>query len=365
MSGQPLSPLGSLPLAYPVRVGRGLLGDVGRIVQEEVPAHRYVLVSDDTVAALHAQQVLAGLPDGRTGLFTIPAGEAEKTRARWGEITDAMFAWGAGRDTTVIALGGGVVGDLAGFVAATFMRGVPVVQVPTTLLAMVDAAVGGKTGVDTPQGKNLVGAFHDPRAVIMAVESLSTLPAPAFRSGLAEIIKHGIIADRSYHEATRVALPDIASQGASSETLPVLIEGSVRIKAAVVAEDAREGGRRQILNFGHTIAHAIEHAMRFQMLHGNAVAIGMVVEARIAQSMGIAEPGVVTAIEELLVAAGLPTRVPEGLNAIDVLAGTRLDKKARAGGVRYALPRRLGEMEPGDGSWAIEVPDDLVLAALR
>ncbi len=365
MPALPYAPLSRVPLAYPVYVGRGLLREVGRIVQETAPAHRYALVSDDTVAPLHAQQVLSGLPDGRTGLFTIAAGESEKTRARWGEITDAMFAWGAGRDTTVIALGGGVVGDLAGFVAATFMRGVPVVQVPTTLLAMVDAAVGGKTGVDTPQGKNLVGAFHDPRAVVMAVESLATLPASVLRSGLAEIIKHGIIADREYHEATRRALPDIAALGAESETLPHLIEGSVRIKAAVVADDAKEGGRRQILNFGHTIAHSIEHAMRYHMLHGDAVAIGMVVEARIAEALGVAVPGTAREIEEQLRAANLPAEVPRHLSAEDLLAGTRLDKKARAGGVRYALPRRIGEMDPGDGSWSTEVPDDAVTAALR
>lgn len=366
MSGSAPRPLPDLPLAYPVHVGRGLLSDVGRILQETAPAHRFALVSDDTVAPLHAQQVLAGMPEGRhTGLFTIPAGESEKTRARWGEITDAMFAWGAGRDTTVIALGGGVVGDMAGFVAATFMRGVPVVQVPTTLLAMVDAAVGGKTGVDTPQGKNLVGAFHDPSAVVMAVESLATLPADAFRSGLAEIIKHGIIADRSYYEATRRALPDLAALGANSNALHALIEGSVRIKAGVVADDAREGGRRQILNFGHTIAHTIEHAMHYHMLHGDAVAVGMVVEARIAEALGVAAPGLAAEIEDLLRSARLPTEVPERLGLESLLAGTRLDKKARAGGVRYALPRRIGEMEPGDGSWSVEVPDAVVMAALR
>lgn len=364
MTRLPHAPLPGVPLAYPVYVGSGLLPEVGRLVQEVAPAHRYALVSDDTVAPLHAQAVLSGLPDGHTGLFTIAAGESEKTRASWGEITDAMFAWGAGRDTTVIALGGGVVGDLAGFVAATFMRGVPVVQVPTTLLAMVDAAVGGKTGVDTPQGKNLVGAFHDPRAVVMAVESLATLPLPAFRSGLSEIIKHGIVADGDYHAATQRALADIAARGPESDSLPALIEGSVRIKAAVVSDDAREGGRRHILNFGHTIAHSIEHAMHYHMLHGEAVAIGMVVESRIAEALGVAVPGLSRAIEEILHAAGLPTTVPKQIDTDDLLAGTRLDKKARGGGVRYALPRRIGEMEPGDGSWAIEVPDAVVMAAL-
>lgn len=355
----------SLPIAYPVHVGSGLLGHVGSIAERIAPAHRYVVVSDDTVAGLHAQQVLAGLPDHRTGLFTISPGESEKTRENWEKITDAMFSWGAGRDTTVIALGGGVVGDLAGFVAATFMRGVPVVGVPTTLLSMVDAAVGGKTGVDTPHGKNLVGAFHDPSAVVMAVESLATLPADAFRSGLAEIIKHGVVADRGYFDATRAALQSPGGIGPTTALLPDLVAGSVRIKADVVAGDAKEAGRRQVLNFGHTIAHAIEHAMHYRMLHGDAVGIGMVVEARIATLLGVAPSGLAEEIADALRAAGLPHEVPGSLGHQDLLEQTRGDKKARAGAVRYALPRKIGEMEPGEGAWSLPVPDAVVLEALR
>ena len=354
----------SLPLAYPVHAGRGLLEQLGAIVTSVATAHRYALISDTHVAALHGASALASLPKEHSRLFCIPPGESEKTRARWSALSDALFDWGAGRDTTIIALGGGVIGDLAGFVAATFMRGVPVVQVPTTLLAMVDASIGGKTGVDTPFGKNLVGTFHDPRAVIMATESLATLPAPAFRSGLAEIIKHGIVADAAYYEATRRALPEIVSEGANARALVEMIAGSVRIKAHVVSADAREAGRRQILNFGHTIGHAIEHAMGYQMLHGEAVAIGMVIEARIAEALSLAEGGLAEAIAETLTLAGLPTVLPPGLDPAGVLALTMGDKKARAGAVRYALPRAIGLMDSGAGSWSTPVADNVVFGVL-
>jgi 3-dehydroquinate synthase len=258
-----------------------------------------------------------------------------------------------------------VIGDLAGFVAATFMRGVPVIQVPTTLLAMVDASVGGKTGVDTPHGKNLVGAFHDPSAVIMAVETLATLPAATFRSGLAEIIKHAVIADAASFREISAALPLIAEQGPEAAVIPRLVADSVRVKASVVAEDAREGGLRQILNFGHTIAHAIEHAMEYRMLHGDAVGIGMVVEARIAEELGIASAGLADGIASCLRAANLPTAVPAGIPATTLVAATKGDKKNRGGAVRYALPCRIGAMSRGDGLWSRAVSDAVVLTVLK
>ena len=354
----------SLPLRYPVYVGHGLLGETGSVVESVAPAHRYAVISDETVAALHGNTVLASLPAGRARLFTIPPGEAEKTRARWAELTDALFDWGAGRDTTIVALGGGVIGDLAGFVAATFMRGVPVVQVPTTLLAMVDAAVGGKTGVDTRHGKNLVGAFHDPSAVVMATETLATLPSPVFRSGLAEMLKHGVVADARIFGEVVTALPGIAAEGALASSLPGLVADSVRIKAAVVSQDAREGGLRQVLNFGHTIAHAVEHAMEYRMLHGEAVAVGMVVEARIAELLGIAPAGLASTISGALGMAGLPVSVPAGLDAAALVAGTQGDKKNRGGSVRYALPSGVGTMWRGDGSWSTVVVDDVAHSAL-
>jgi 3-dehydroquinate synthase len=353
-----------LPLPYPILCARGSIAQTGEIVQQVAPAHRIAVISDESVAAHHGAAVLAQFGDANARLFTIPPGEHEKTRARWAELTDALLAWGAGRDTTIVALGGGVIGDLAGFVAATYMRGLPVVQVPTTLLAMVDASVGGKTAVDTPAGKNLVGAFHNPSAVIIDPDVLRTLSVPQFRSGLAEMLKHGIIADRAYFESMLHALPALTAEGAAAEPLARLIAGSVRIKAEVVAEDTREGGLRQILNFGHTIAHAVEKLRHYDMLHGDAVAMGMVAEARIAEAVGLAKPGLAAAVQDAVESAGLPSALPGDLSIEAIVAETHGDKKARQGSARYALPRALGEMESAEGRWSVAVPDALVLSAL-
>ncbi len=355
----------SLPLDYPVYCSRGVSKQVAELVAQHAPAHRVAVISDETVASLHASAVLAQFRPAQARLFTIPPGEHEKTRDRWSQLTDALFEWGAGRDTTIVALGGGVVGDLAGFVAATFMRGIPVVQVPTTLLAMVDASVGGKTAIDTPFGKNLVGAFHNPSAVIIDPALLTTLPPDILRAGLAEILKHGIIADAAYFDQALNALPKISELGGAAESLDPLIAGSVHIKADVVAEDTREGGLRQILNFGHTIAHAIERELEYRLPHGDAVAIGMVVEARISEELGIARPGMHLAIVDALKRAGLPVSVPGGLDLEAVVASTVGDKKSRSGSARYALPRAIGEMELAEGRWAVAVSDDLVLKILR
>ncbi len=363
-----LEPL-ALPLDYPVYCERGALHWLGVVLERVAPAHRVAIISDTVVAPFHASRVFAQvatrLPAERVKLFTIPTGEQQKTREQWGALTDALLAWGAGRDSTVIALGGGVIGDLAGFVAATYMRGVPVIQLPTTLLAMVDASVGGKTAIDTPHGKNLVGAFHHPAAVIIDPDLLTTLPRHILRGGLPEMLKHGIIADVSYFNDLLQALPLIHTQGAAAPELPRLIANSVRIKANVVADDVREGGLRQILNFGHTIAHAIEKVLNFSLPHGDAVAVGIVVEGRIAELAGLAPAGTSGAIAEAVRGAGLPVRLPDGASASAVLAETHGDKKARGGAARYALPRSIGEMEPAEGRWSLPVPDELVRLALE
>lgn len=354
----------ALPLSYPVYCRAGVLQEINRIVANAAPAHRYAIIADATVATLYSAAVLSTFADGAARVFTVAPGEQEKSRERWASLTDELFAWGAGRDTTVIAIGGGVVCDLAGFVAATFMRGVPIIQVPTTLLAMVDASVGGKTAVDVAYGKNLVGAFHDPSAVIMDPEVLASLPAEQWRSGLAEMIKHGVIADASYFDAMLRALPEVLRSRVASDEFATLIAGSVRIKADVVAQDAREGGLRQILNFGHTIGHAVERELDYQILHGEAVAIGMVVESAIAEQLGLASPGLTDAVTAAARSAGLPTRVPASISAHALVASTQSDKKTRAGTVRYALPRSIGDMEPADGRWSVPVADDLVMSVL-
>ncbi|WP_309670511.1 3-dehydroquinate synthase [Gemmatimonas sp.] len=367
MGGAPPDAL-QLPLPYPVYCRAGVRQAIGEIARLAAPSHRVAVISDTAVARLHGEAIAAQFPADSTRLFTIPPGEQEKTRARWAELTDALLAWGAGRDTTVIAVGGGVIGDLAGFVASTYMRGLPVVQVPTTLLAMVDASVGGKTAVDTPFGKNLVGAFHNPSAVVIDPDVLATLPADVLRSGLAEMIKHGVIADASYFDAVLRFSGAVRDHGAQAPdfaaTITTLITGSVRIKAEVVAEDTREGGLRQILNFGHTIAHAVERVLNFELLHGDAVAMGMVAEARIAESIGLAGPGLAVAIADAVERAGLPSLLPAGISLDDIITATHGDKKARAGSARYSLPRGIGEMEAAEGTWAVAVPDEAVRSAL-
>jgi 3-dehydroquinate synthase len=319
---------------------------------------RVAVVTDSNVEKLYARRLTEQLPDSR--MIVIDAGEAAKTRETWSRVTDQLLDDGFGRDTLIIAVGGGVVGDLAGFVAATYMRGVPFVQVPTTLLSMIDASIGGKTGVDTPAGKNLVGAFHQPALVIADPRALTTLPANHFRAGLAEALKHGVIADAGYFERTAASRESTARD---ERALTGLIAESVRIKASVVARDEREAGLRKVLNFGHTIGHAIESVSNYGLLHGEAVAIGMTLESALAERIGVAAAGTSDAIRGALTAMGLPTSFP-ALDRSAVLAATRSDKKARGGRVEYALPAGIGSMAGESSGWSIPVDDDVVSAVL-
>ena len=351
---------------YRVLIARGALSDIGRVVSAATRAHRYAVITDANVAPLYAARVRGALGEGRTRVYTIPAGEQHKTRATWGSLTDSMLGDGLGRDSAIIAVGGGVVGDLAGFVAATSMRGIPFVQVPTTLLAMIDASIGGKTGVDTPLGKNLVGAFHHPAAVIADPDVLRTVPAEHLRAGLAEAIKHGVIADAAYFDEVVGAAPDIVS-GSRSATAALEhgVVRSVSIKAEVVRRDEREGGVRKTLNFGHTIGHAIELRSDYRMLHGEAVAVGMVLESRVAERLGIAEPGTSDRVRAAVERSGLPASRPANQTPAEILSATRGDKKARSGVVEYALPARIGSMAGGDRGWGVAVADDVVLEVLQ
>lgn len=352
----------SLP-TYDILVEPGALDTVGDIARRTVPAHRYVLITDPNVARAHAARVIASFGADRPTVLSIESGEAHKTRETWARLTDEMLALGVGRDACVIALGGGVVGDLAGFVAATFMRGIPFIQVPTTLLAMIDASIGGKTGVDTPAGKNLVGAFHDPAAVIVDPDALRTLPAAELRAGMAEAIKHGVIADAAYFERLSTDMPTLLEQR-SGPAMHAAITRSIEIKADVVRRDEHEMGLRKTLNFGHTLGHAIEAGSGFRLLHGEAIAIGMVLEATIAESLGLAAAGTADRIRRLAERACLPTTCPADLDRSRILAATRSDKKARAGVAEYALPTRIGAMAAESRGWALPVDDATVLAVL-
>lgn len=363
-------------LGYQVLVGPGLLSSLGATCARVAPAHRYAIISDEAVArhwlGPARDAILSAIGGAAVVTATVPPGEGSKTRERWAQLTDWLLAEGAGRDTTVVALGGGVVGDLAGFVAATYLRGVPVVQVPTSLLAMVDAAIGGKTGVDTPRGKNLVGAFHQPRAVVADVWTLATLPAPHLRAGVAEVLKHGAIADAAYFRAGAAwgaALHRAAQHGEVADASgPVTLEvvaRSVEIKAEVVTGDPLERGRRQLLNAGHTVAHAIERESDYAMLHGEAVAIGLVVEATLGEAAGITEAGTAAALRQALGDAGLPTRIPAGLAPARLVDAMRTDKKSRRGALAFALPGAIGRAAGNDREgWSTALDERLVLDVL-
>lgn len=339
-------------------VGDGVLDGLRELVATAVRPHRAAIITDTNVGPLYAARVAAALRDLSPVVSTLPAGEASKTRDTWARITDELLAAGLGRDSVVVALGGGVVGDLGGFVAATYMRGVPVVQVPTSLVAMIDAAIGGKTGVDTTAGKNLVGAFHAPALVAVDPGLLETLPPRELRCGLAEALKHGAIADAAYFRA--VAENGAALQRAASSDRHEIVSRSIAIKSAVVTADPRESGQRKILNFGHTFGHAIESASGYTLPHGEAVAIGMVLEARLGERLGVTAAGTADAMAAALTSLGLPTTSPAG-DASDIVARTHGDKKTVAGRVEYALPAAIGSF----GAWTTPVDDAVALELLR
>ncbi len=244
-----------------------------------------------------------------------------------------------------------MVGDVAGFVAATYLRGIPCVQVPTTLLAMIDSSIGGKTGVDVPAGKNLLGAFHQPRLVVADLEVLGSLPPPQLAAGMAEAVKHGVIADRQYFDVLEQEHAAVTTRDVGA--LERVVRRSVEIKAEVVAADEREAGRRAILNFGHTVAHAIEATTKFATL-------GMAYEARLAEALGIAEAGTADRVQRLLERYNLPLDLPESATVDALVAAMQLDKKARDGSVRFALPQTIGRMYADGKSWTVAAPEDVV-----
>jgi 3-dehydroquinate synthase len=353
--------------ASTIRVGSGLLARIGDVARELAPAHRYAIITDSNVGPLYAKKVGDQLEKGSVAILTIPAGESNKTRENWARLTDQMLTKRYGRDSAVIAVGGGVVGDLAGFVAATYMRGIPVVQVPTTLVAMVDASIGGKTGVDTPAGKNLVGAFHPPAAVLADPQVLATLPLREMRAGFAEIVKHGVIADEPYLRLVAISASEVLSgtTGSTSDRMLSLIVRSMEIKADIVSRDEREEGLRKTLNFGHTIGHAVELVSGYSLLHGEAVAIGMALESRLAEMIGVAQTGTAATITKVLQSSGLPTDLPPGIEPDAVIVAMRSDKKGVSGKTRVALPLRIGAMAGAEAGWTVQVGDDQLREVLH
>ena len=347
---------------YRITIGPGLLAD-GELLTTHLRGRDAVVISDDQVAPLYLQRVVDALrharPETRIATWTMPAGEASKTLAMFGQAIDALAAAGARRDATLFALGGGVVGDLAGFAAATWMRGIDCVQLPTSLLAMVDSSVGGKTAVDLPQGKNLVGAFHPPRAVLVDTDTLRTLPPRELRAGLAEVVKYGAIVDAPFLDWLDANADALLAMDHAA--LAEAIARSCAHKAAIVERDPFEHGERALLNFGHTFGHAIETEQGYGgLIHGEAVAVGMVQAARLSERLGLSPAADTTRLRTLLQRFGLPVDAPAGLDSEALIAHMRLDKKTQASGLRFIVWDRLGRARVLAG-----VPEDAVRDALR
>ncbi len=321
--------------SYPIVIGRDLLGgnfDLG----DYLAGSDCLIVSNETIAPLYIDALRASLAGKSVETLELPDGEAFKTLDTMSSVLDKLVAAGANRDTTLVALGGGVVGDITGFAAACYMRGVAFIQVPTTLLAQVDSSVGGKTGVNHALGKNLVGAFHQPRVVLIDTATLDTLPGRELSAGLAEIVKAGAIADAGFFEWLESNMPALVAR--DPEAIAHAVQRSCEIKAAVVAEDEREAGRRAILNFGHTFGHAIEHSQGYgEWLHGEAVAAGMVMAARLS---GI-EASAIERLSELLKSANLPVAPPR-VGSQAMLDAMGMDKKVLDKKLRFVVLERLG-----------------------
>lgn len=328
--------------AYDILIEAGLLATVGRDIRECAYAKRYVVVADDRVAALFGERLLVSLHDAgvKADLVTFPHGEGSKNLATIAQLASRLAELHVDRKDALIALGGGVTGDITGFLASIYMRGIPFVQIPTTLLSQVDSSVGGKTGVDIPEGKNLVGTFYQPSRVYIDSEVLRDLPETEMLNGLAEVIKYGVIRDAPFFEflaANRA--------GVLARKLPVLeevIERCCAIKAAVVAADEKEADLRRILNFGHTIGHAVEAASEFSLPHGLAVSMGMVAVTEIAVLKGLISRHEAARLRQLLTEYGLPTGIPNRFDRRQIKGYLKTDKKTVAGRPFFVLPTAIG-----------------------
>lgn len=312
-----------------ITIDHNILDNLFDYIPEDLRHHQMVVVTDETVGSLYAEKVLHQLPGAK--IFTIPPGEQSKTRESKANIESFLIAHECGRDTCLLALGGGVVGDLTGFVAATYMRGIPYIQLPTTLLAMVDSSVGGKTGINTPEGKNLIGAFWEPRAVIAELNCLNTLPETELQNGWFEALKIFLITDnRALQQCNQINLS--------------LIQHAVEHKSNIVLQDFKEQGIRSVLNFGHTIGHALETITDYQLPHGYAVAYGMLFEAKISQQKGILPSNALNTIQKLLLSYGIDGQSFSQYSIDSLISAAALDKKNKQSVIRVVLLKNMGEI---------------------
>jgi 3-dehydroquinate synthase len=342
-------------LSHEIRIGKDILDRVVLLIAKNHRASRYGIVTDSNVNALYGQvlsdaMIKAGL---NSFIMEIPAGESSKNLAKVMEVTEKLLAAGADRETMLIALGGGVVGDLTGFVASVFMRSLPYIQIPTTLIGQVDSSIGGKTAVDLPQGKNLLGTFYQPRAVFVDLNFLATLPDKEFYNGLAEIIKYGIIDDEILFQLLEEDMEAIKSR--DSALLLKIIETCCRIKKSIVEIDEREQGLRRILNFGHTMGHALEAVSNYALSHGEGVALGMIAAARLSMKMKYLPKNELMRIEQVIAAAGLPVRIANLVDAQAVIKLLKMDKKKKDGQVRFILVKKIGMPFVNGG-----IPEELI-----
>ena len=350
--------------SYDIVIGEDLFEKFVSTLSENPIAYSYVIITDSKVRQLYGEK-LKSLIDGisdKTLLLDFPAGEMQKTREVKSNIEDSMLNAGIGRDSAIIALGGGVVGDLAGYVAATYNRGIPYIQIPTTLVSCVDSSIGGKTAVDTPHGKNLIGAFYQPKSVIIDVNTLTTLGAEELREGLAEVIKYGIIADYELFELIEKRSEDIFAY--DIELLSFIINKCCRIKGDVVENDEKESNLRKILNFGHTIGHAIENHSNYTLTHGNSISIGMVLEGRIAVNLGIWSEEDLERVRSVFIQTGLPVELPFDVEPEKLITSMKIDKKSRGGIIEMSLPEAIGKIYQIDGKYAVKIDDEIIAGIL-
>ena len=345
---------------YPVLIGPGVTSGLAAILDTTLRAPRRFVVSSPTVWRLHGESLRLATSEDP---ILVPDGERFKTLATAGRVYDALIKAQADRGCAIVSIGGGVIGDVAGFVAATFLRGVPVVQVPTTLLAQVDSAIGGKTGVNHALGKNIIGAYHQPSAVVIDPDLLGTLPRREFRAGLYEVVKYGVIADAALFETLESGLPSLFAREA--EALVPMIAASCRIKARVVSADERESGPRRVLNFGHTAGHALEAVTRYRRFrHGEAVGYGMLVAAELAAARGILADTSRVRLRALITAMG-PLPPIADLEASQVVEAIARDKKVVSGTLHYVLPAGIGRTQEATDVTAVELTDALRAVGLR
>jgi 3-dehydroquinate synthase len=340
--------------SYPIHIGSGILSDTD-LIGRSTAASQLLVVSNEVVAPLYLDSVASAFGDRQLNSLILPDGERYKTLESLSRIIDKLVAEKFHRDAAIIALGGGVIGDLAGFAAACYQRGIEFVQIPTTLLAQVDSAVGGKTAVNHPEAKNMIGAFHQPVAVLTDTDTLSTLPPRELAAGLAEVIKYGLIEDAGFVGWLEDSMDALLNQ--EPDALRYAIRRCCEIKAAIVAEDEHERGKRALLNLGHTFGHAIETLGGYgHWLHGEAVAIGITMAADLSQRLGLISASAVDRAEILLARAGLPTEIA-GLEASSVRSAMELDKKAGSAGLRLILLHQIGE------AFVTDAPDDELIRA--